>query len=216
MFSIPNLAINRFWEKISNFIPDLLMGLFVLIIGLLIGNLLKKVVKTLITFFKIPYLLEKAKLSSKAQINIWLDILAEILRWTVIIMFLIPTLEVWGLSRATGVINQLLLYLPNVIVAVVIGFIGSIIANLGADLVKSSIKSMGVASANTMAMFTRSTIIFFTILVIMNQLGVAQDLIRILFTGIVAMLAIAGGLAFGLGGKDLAKEILKGLKKKIK
>jgi len=142
--------------------------------------------------------------------------LAEILRWTVIIMFLIPTLEVWGLSRATGVINQLLLYLPNVIVAVIIGFIGSIVSNLGADLVKSSIKSLGVASANTLAIFTRSAIIFFTVLVIMNQLGVAQDLIRILFTGIVVMLAIAGGLAFGLGGKDLAKNLLEQLQKKIK
>lgn len=192
------------------------MGIFVLVIGLLIGNILKKIVKTIITFFKIPYLLERSKLSTKVQINIWLDILAEILRWTVIIMFLIPTLEVWGLSRATGVINQLLLYLPNVIVAVVIGFIGSIFANLGADLVKNSIKSMGVASANTLAIFTRSMIIFFTILVIMNQLGVAQDLIRILFTGIVAMLALAGGLAFGLGGKDFAKEILSQLQKKIK
>jgi hypothetical protein len=62
---------------------------------------------------------------------------------------------------------------------------------------------------------TRGIILFFTALVVLNQLGVAQDLIRILFTGIVFMVTIAGGLAFGLGGKDLARDILMELKKKI-
>ena len=57
---------------------------------------------------------------------------------------------------------------------------------------------------------------FFTVLVVLNQLGVAQDLVRILFTGIVAMLSLAGGLAFGLGGKELAKELLDELKNKLK
>jgi hypothetical protein len=57
---------------------------------------------------------------------------------------------------------------------------------------------------------------FFTILVVLNQLGVAQDLIRILFTGIVALLALAGGLAFGLGGQTAAKEILEEVRNKLK
>jgi hypothetical protein len=69
--------------------------------------------------------------------------------------------------------------------------------------------------AGTLSAFAKSTIIFFTVLVMMNQLGVAQDLIRIFFTGLVAMVAIAGGLAFGLGGKDTAKEILENLRKKL-
>jgi uncharacterized SAM-binding protein YcdF (DUF218 family) len=84
------------------------------------------------------------------------------------------------------------------------------------DLVKHSIKSVWATSANTLAAFSKSTIIFFTVLIMMNQLGVAQDLIRIFFTGIVAMIAIAGGLAFGLGGKDAAKELLDTLTKRIK
>ena len=129
---------------------------------------------------------------------------------------LIPTLEVWGLSRATAVLNQFLFYLPNVIVAVIIGFVGILVANLVADLVKHSIDTIGSTSAGTLAVLAKGIIMFFTSLVVLNQLGVAQDLIRILFTGIIAMLAIAGGLAFGLGGQELAKQLLEELRKKLK
>ncbi len=132
------------------------------------------------------------------------------------VLFLIPTLEVWGLSRATAVLNQFLFYLPNVIVAVVIAFIGLLASNLTADLVRHSIRTIGSTSANAIAVSAKGAIIFFTVLVVLNQLGVAQDLIRILFTGIIAMLTIAGGLAFGLGGKDIAKDCLEELRKRIK
>jgi len=142
-------------------------------------------------------------------------VLAELVKWTIIILFLIPTLETWGLSKATEVLNQFLFYIPNVIVAVIIGFVGIVISNLAADLVRQSVKSAGDSASGSLAVFTRSTIMFFTVLIMLNQLGVAQDLIRIFFTGLVTMLAIAGGLAFGLGGKEYAKEILDELKKKL-
>ena len=74
---------------------------------------------------------------------------------------------------------------------------------------------MGAKSSNALSTLARYAIIFFTILIVLNQLGIAQDLVRILFTGIVAMLAIAGGLAFGMGGKDLAKDILEDLRRKV-
>jgi len=125
-------------------------------------------------------------------------------------------MQVWGLSEATTVLNQVLFYIPNVIIAIVIGFVGLITSNLVSNLVRRSIKSIGASSANTLAVVTKTIIVFFTTLVVLNQLGVAQDMIKILFTGIVGMLAIAGGLAFGLGGKDLAKQLLDELRNKIK
>ena len=170
----------------------------------------------LFTFIKLDMLFSKVKLVKKETLKIWEEVLTEILKWSMIIVFLVPTLEVWGLSNAVTVLNQLLFYLPNVIVAVVIAFVGLIAANLASDLVKHSVKSLGITSANSLSVFTKGVITFFTILIVLNQLGVAQDLVRILFTGIVAMLALAGGLAFGLGGQETAKEILEELKRKLK
>jgi len=215
MFILTQDVLSRFWIKFTNYIPDFLAGLIILAIGLTLASLAKRILVTLFTFVKLDNILQKTKLVSRNEVRLWEEILAEILRFTIIILFLIPTLEAWGLSRATAVLNQFLFYLPNVIVAVIIAFVGLIASNLVADLVRRSVNSLGAASANALAVFSRSTLIFFTILIVLNQLGVAQDLIRILFTGIVAMLALAGGLAFGLGGRDLAEEVLENLRKKL-
>lgn len=196
--------------------PNFFGGLLILLIGLVLAGLFKRILLSLFSFFKLSFLLQKTQLMNKNEVKVWEEVLAEILRWTVVILFLIPTLEVWGLSRATVVLNQFLFYLPNVIAAVVIGFVGLLVSNLISDLVRHSFATMGATSANTLAVSTKWVIVFFTVLIVLNQLGVAQDLIRILLTGIVAMLAIAGGLAFGLGGKELAKELLEELRSKLK
>lgn len=215
MVDLVNIVLVDFFRSIGSFLPNLIGGLLILIVGFLIGSIFKHLILTVFTFLKVDNLFQKTRLFGKGQIKVWIEVLTEIFKWMLIIVFLIPTLEVWGLSRATAVLNQFLFYLPNVVVAVVIAFVGLMAANLGADLVRHSVKTMGANSANSLAVFTRWSITFFTVLVVLNQLGVAQDLVRILFTGIVAMLSLAGGLAFGLGGKDVAKEILEELKKKL-
>jgi len=215
MVDVVNMVLVDFFRGVGTFLPNLLGGILILIIGFLIGSIIKHILLTVFSFFKVDDFFYKTKLIGKSQLKIWVEVLAEIFKWMLIIVFLIPTLEIWGLSRATSVLNQFLFYLPNVVVAVVIAFVGLMAANLSSDLVRHSVKTMGATSANSLAVFTKWTINFFAILIVLNQLGVAQDLIKILFTGIVVMLALAGGLAFGLGGKDIAKELLDNLKKKL-
>jgi len=211
-----NNIIQPFWKSFLGFLPELFGGLLILIIGLLIANILRGVLLSVFGFLKFEKVFQQAKGIDKGEIRLWEEVIAEIVRWTVVILFLIPTLQVWGLSEATTVINEVLFYIPNVIVAIVIGFVGLVSSNLLANLVRRTIKSIGSSTANTLAVSTKSVVIFFTVLVVLNQLGVAQDIIRILFTGIISMLAIAGGLAFGLGGKDLAKDLLSELTRKVK
>jgi hypothetical protein len=216
MIELINTILFDFFKNFGNYMPNLFGGLLILVVGLLIGSIVKQLILTVVTFSKIDLLFHKTKLIKKEEVNVWTEVLSEILKWMLIIVFLVPALEVWGLSRATSVVNQILFYLPNVVVAVVIAFVGILASNLTSDLIRHSVKTMGSTASNSLAVFTRGTIMFFTVLVVLNQLGVAQDLIRILFTGIVAMLSLAGGLAFGLGGKELAKELLEELKNKLK
>jgi len=216
MLELVNSILVDFFQKLGGYLPSLFGGLIILIIGLLIGGIVKHIIMSILAFLKIENVFEKARLFKKQEVKIWEEVLVEILKWALIIVFLIPALEVWGLNQATQVLNQFLFYLPNVIVAVVIAFVGLLAANLAADLVRHSIRTVRSSSANGLAVFTKWSINFFTVLVVLNQLGVAQDLVRILFTGIVAMLSIAGGLAFGLGGRDTAQELLEELKRKLK
>lgn len=215
MVDIINVVLVNFFRSIGSFLPNLFAGILILLIGFLIGSIVKHLLVTLFGFLRVDDIFHKTKLLAKGQLKIWVEVLTEIFKWMLIIVFLIPTLEIWGLSKATSVLNDFLYYLPNVIIAVIIAFVGLMASNLGADLVKHGVKTIGAKSANALAVFTKWTIVFFTALIVLNQLGVAQDLVKILFTGIVAMLSLAGGLAFGLGGKDVARKLLEDLKKKI-
>lgn len=209
-------TLNGSMEAIVNFAPKFILGLIFLIVGIIIAAFLKQVLKELFRFFKLDSYLAKYGVPETKEGTEWSTIIAEIVRWFVIIAFLIPTADVWGLGRFASVLDGLLSYLPNVFVAVLLLLVGFVVARLVYDLVLASVHGVSKESAKSVALVARYSVLVFVFLVVLNQLGIASDLIRILFSGIVAMLAIAGGLAFGLGGKDAAKETIDKLRKKLK
>jgi hypothetical protein len=200
---------------IVSFVPKFVSGLIVLLIGIIIASFLKQVVIELLKFLKVDVFLKKYGVPETKKGAGWSTLLGELLRWFVIILFLAPTADIWGLTKFADMLNGLLAYLPNVFVAALILLVGLAIASLMHDIVQTSIRGVSENTADTVATVTRWAITVFVILVVLNQLGIASDLIRILFTGIVAMVAIAGGLAFGFGGRDIAKDILEDLRKKL-
>jgi hypothetical protein len=103
----------------------------------------------------------------------------------------------------------------SALVAVVVLFIGIGLARLVYNVVRAATQGLGQSTANTLASVARYAIIFFVALIVLNQLGVASNLVQILFTGIVAMLALAGGLAFGIGGQEKARQLLDSLTQKV-
>lgn len=208
-------TLNNIISSVAFFVPRFISGLIVLVIGIIIATFVKQIVLEAFRFFKIDEMLKKYGVPDRKKGMDWAHIIAELLRWFVIILFLIPTVDVWGLGRFVEVLNGLILYLPNVFVGILLLMVGFVISRLVHDLILASVHGLTKDSAKTLAMVGRWSILIFTFLVVLNQLGIASDLIRILFTGFVAMLAIAGGLAFGLGGQDTAREILRNLRKKF-
>lgn len=201
---------------LQDYLPRFFGGLVILLVGLLVSRLVARLVLALLKALRVgKFLVQVRVLSEEGQFKVWEVLFAQLSKWTVVILFLVPAVETWGLSKVTDVLNGLLLYLPNVFVAVIVGLLGFVIANLTADVVRQSAKGLDEKASAFLAGVANYAILFFTALVILSQLGVAADLVRILFTGFVAMMALAGGLAFGLGGKDLANEILKRLRDRL-
>ncbi|RJQ24681.1 hypothetical protein C4577_07185 [Candidatus Parcubacteria bacterium] len=207
-------TLNDALGSIVSFIPKLVSGLIVLLLGIIIASFLKQVVIEIFKFLKIDQLLNKYGVPQAKDGVGWADIIGELIRWFVIILFLVPVAEVWGLGRFVEVLNGLLLYLPNVFVAVLLLLVGFVISRLVYNLILASIHGLSHDVAKTIATVGRWSVLIFVFLVVLNQLGIASDLIRILFAGFVAMVALAGGLAFGLGGRDAAKEIIEKVRKK--
>lgn len=208
-------SFNTTAASVYAFVPRFISGLIVLLIGIILATFLKQILLELFKFARVNSLLKKYGLPQSKEGVDWAQILSEMVRWFVIILFLVPAADVWGLGKFVEVLNNLLLFLPNVFVSVLLLMVGFVISKLVYDLIMASVHGLSKESTRTVALVGRYAVMVFVFLVVFNQLGIASDLIRILFGGIVAMLALAGGLAFGLGGKDTAAEILSKLRKKL-
>lgn len=211
------VTLNSAIASIALFVPLFLTGLIVLLIGLIIASLVKQILLQFFRIARIEQLLERygvPKTKTKEGVS-WTGFFAELARWFIIILFLIPTADVWGLSQFVVVLNNLLSYLPNVLVAVLLLLVGFVVSRLAYDLLLASVHGVSADAANSVASVGRYAVLVFAVLIVLNQLGIASDLIRILFAGIIAMVALAGGLAFGLGGRDVAKELLAKIAKRL-
>jgi hypothetical protein len=208
-------SFNSAFYAVVNFIPKFLAGAIIILIGIIVASIVKQVVLSVFRALKVEEYLKKYGVPEMKNDFTWTNILAEITRWFIIIVFLIPTAEVWGLPRIITVLNDFLNYLPNVFVAAVIAMVGFVFSRLSHDVILASARGVDEQTANTIASVVRWAINVFVILAVLSQLGVATDLIRILFTGLVAMLALAGGIAFGLGGQKTAADVVEGLRKRL-
>ncbi|OGH15198.1 MAG: hypothetical protein A3H50_00695 [Candidatus Levybacteria bacterium RIFCSPLOWO2_02_FULL_37_10] len=209
-------SVNEGLVAIVGFVPKFVLGFVILLVGIIIASILKQVVLELFKALRVEAFLKKYGVPEAKDEFSWSGILAEIVRWFIIIVFLLPTADIWGLPRVDTVLNQVILYLPNVFVAVILTLVGFVFARLAHDVILASTKGVSPETSRTVASITRWAISVFVILAALNQLGVASDLVRILFTGFVAMLAIAGGIAFGLGGQNSAKDVVEGIRNKLK
>ena len=135
-------------------------------------------------------------------------VVAGLVKWLVRIVVLLVAFDVLGLPAVSDVMRQLLLWLPNLVVAIFVLFVGGIAARALGNIVRGATAEGGFANPETLANVTRTTVWAFAIVVAINQLGIATNLINTLFTGLVAALAIAFGVAFGMGGRDLASRTL--------
>lgn len=210
------MSLNNGIYAVVGFVPKFVIGTIVLLIGLIVASVLKQLVIEIFRALKIEQLLHKYGVPEAKEQFDWSHILAEIVRWFVVIVFLIPTADVWELPQIVTVLNTFLLYLPNVFVAAIIAVIGFVFARLAHDIVLVSTRRISSDTARAIASVAYWAVTVFVVLAVLNQLGVASDLIRILFTGFVALIAIAGGIAFGLGGQDAAKDVVESVRRKLK
>lgn len=205
---------------IISFIPLLFAALFLLIIGSIIAGWAKWLTIKLFHTFGINKLtsdsplekfFEKAEISGKFE-----HILGDIIRWLILLVFFIAALNLLGLTTVSLFLTSILGYLPHVIAAALILMIGTLVAGLIESLIKSSLTHINRSTARLVSKIASYIVMVFTVLAAIAQLGIAQHFINTLFTGFVATLALALGLAFGLGSKDLVAKILDEWYEKLK
>jgi len=193
-------------------IPRILGFIVIVAIGWFISSILARGVGGLLRAIRFDELMQRSGigdfLNKMGTGNDPAGIIAGLVKWIVRVVVLLVAFDVLGLPAVSDVMRQLLLWLPNLVVAIFVLFIGGIAARALGNIVRGATAEAGFASPETLANVTKTTVWAFAIVVAINQLGIATNLITTLFTGFVAALAIALGLAFGLGGRDLASRTL--------
>ena len=200
------------FSMILSAIPRILGFIVIVAIGWFVSSLLASGVTKLLRAIRFDELMQRSGIGDfMSKMGTGLDsaaIIAGLVKWIVRIVVLLVAFDVLGLPAVSDVMRQFLLWLPNLVVAIFVLFIGGIAARALGNIVRGATAEAGFASPETLANVVRTTVWAFAIVVAINQLGIATNLITTLFTGFVAALAIALGLAFGLGGRDLASRSL--------
>ncbi len=207
------------WKGILSYLPQVVGAIVVFLLGLLVANVLRTVVVKIVNLLKLDELARKFELAQAFErhglkLNV-ANLLGWIVKWFFIVAALIAATDILKWTEVTDTLQKLLLFIPNVIIAVIILLGGIMLANFVQRVVKSSVEAAKLESAGVLSGLARWAILIFAFLAALNQLNIASSLINTLFTGIVAMLALAGGLAFGLGGKEHASRVLDRLRRDI-
>ena len=212
-------SLQNLWLDVINFIPTLLGALIVFIIGLIVASALGTIVGKIVSVLKIDAGLKKLgieKYFDRAGINLdSAKFFDRIVFWFLVIAFLLASTEILRFYALSDFLKEVLIYIPNIVIAVLILLAAVILANLLEKIVKGSVLSAKLHAAKFLGALTWYSVFIFGALSALVQLNVATAIINTLITGLIAMLALAGGIAFGIGGKDYASHLIGKFRDKI-
>ncbi|TSC93108.1 MAG: small-conductance mechanosensitive ion channel [Candidatus Berkelbacteria bacterium Licking1014_7] len=210
-------ALSEILTRLVEFIPNIFGAIIILIVGWIIAALLEWAVENILRAVGLQTIFERAKIEdvvkkteSKKDTS---GLVASAVKWVVIIVALMAAADVLRLSQVASFLNDVLGYVPSVVSGAATLVIGAILAHFMARVVRSAVSAAKLNFAELAGSTTKYAILVFTVLAALSQFGIATVFLQTLFTGFVALVAIAGGLSFGLGGQAAAKELLEKVRK---
>jgi len=198
--------------EISVFLPRLAAAILILIIGAGVARGVKGLVVRLLEALKVSnwvkntpveHFFKNAEFGEKME-----GVLGSIVYWVLMLVVIHSTVSVLGLSSLTHVLDRVLAYVPRIISSVLVLFFGLLVAGVVESLVKGSIMSIDGKSARLLGKVSSYLVLIIVVLAAINELGIASEFIMVMFVGFIVMLSLGLGLAIGLGGQHIVKDML--------
>ena len=195
-----------------SFLPMVILAVIIFALGWAFGIVLGHAVTHLVSVLRVDKALHRAgfdKLSEQAGIHVSVaGFLGGVVRWGVVVAFTLASAEILGLTQVTQLLRDILVYIPQVIIAAIILVISMLLGDFVARLVSHSTKATGIKGEFAAQMSKWAIVIVGGIFPALTQLRIAQGLVEVLFTGVVFAVSLALGLSFGLGGKEAAARVI--------
>ena len=213
-------ALQNLWQVFLAFMPQLLGAIIVFLVGWTFSIGVGKLVTEILNRLKFDKLfrktgwteaLEKADLKVNASAFI-----GGIVKWILVVVFLLVAVEILGLVQFAAFVESVLAYLPNVVVAALIFTVTVIVVDIMEKVVRTAVEGIKIGYGQVVSMIVKWSIWTFAILAILYQLGIARPFMETLFQGLVYTMVLSFGFSFGLGGKEVAADILRDLRDKLR
>jgi hypothetical protein len=191
-------------------LPRIIGFIIIVLIGWLISGFIAKLIATGLRAIKFNDVLDRVGLNTTrmASGTDGAGVVAAVVKWMMRFIVLLVAFDALGLPAVSEVLRQFLLWLPNLVVAIVVLILAGLAARALGNIVRGTSAEAGFSNPDTLANVAKTAVWVFAIVIAVNQIGIAKTLVNTLFMGAVAAVSLASGLAFGLGGRDLAKQTL--------
>lgn len=203
----------------SLFSEGIVVAIIILVIGAIFAVELSKAAKRVVQKMRVDKTFDALGVKSffrKGGIKLSVaDLVEWIVKWFVILFALMVAVDSLGLPRVSTFLAKILDYLPNLIGALAILTVGLIVAQVVYEAINGAAKASGIRIYSIAAVIAKWSLIVITFLVILEQIGIQTTILQVFAGSLGLMLALAGGLAFGLGGQYQAKELLEEIKNKV-
>jgi hypothetical protein len=206
-------SFSELWYTVIQFLPAILVAAIVFVLGWIVGIIVGRVIEQVAHVLRLDEALRKSGLHdavSDAGFHLHAGhFLGELVRWFIVVVFLFASLEILGLQQVNIFLQQVVLdFMPRVIIASLMIIVAALVAEAVRNVVTGSARAAGVRSANLAGSIAKWAVWVFGVSAALTQLDIAAGFIQAAFTALVFGLALAFGLAFGLGGKDAAARVL--------
>jgi hypothetical protein len=221
-----NQSLQSLWYSFVHFVPYLVTAIVLFIIGWILGSLIAKAIEQVFRSLRVDSLFTSIGADNffrRAGMNLNSGyFVGQVVRWFVIIVFLLPSLSlVLPVDPTTGTNavayflgHDVLGYLSQVVIAAFVLIIAAFVSEALSRTVLATARSMNLKSANMLRAVAKYAVWGFALIIALGKLGLG-DYMGVLFTGIIYMIALAGALAFGLGGKEAASRFISRLGEEV-
>jgi len=206
--------------RAATFLPTLIGIIVILIVGWIIAAVLKNVVVKLLKMIQFDTASEKSGLADvlrKGGIkNTLSELMGGLIYWVIMLLVFMAALNALGMTVVAGLLDKVILYIPNVIAAIFIISLGIFFASVIGSIVMTTCMNAGMKQAKLMSQVTQTVIIIFAAIMTLEQLNIATTILNTTITVVLGAIGLAFALAVGLGSKDIAGKLMHDLVEKLK
>lgn len=196
--------------EIGEFFPRLAAAIGILMVGIVVARMFERATRFVLHRIGFDrWMREGGVTEALERAGTTLDpssVLAKLVFWGLMLIVIIVGANVLGVTAVSVLFSELLSYVPNVLAAVIVLVLGTLLGEFIKDLVLAS--AGGIAGARTMARAAKAAVILLAAFMALEQLDIAQDIVLVFFIAVVGAAALAAGIAFGIGGREVAAQII--------